>query len=248
MLTDFNANLVKNLPDSYKKTVDSNNFKILEIERITCNDLRKHLWGFYSCEKCGDTIPFGEQICPICGAKGVKVNSGVYDILDINNATGKTLDMYGKRVGQARGLADDEKYLLMIKAKIMRNLSNGSYPSIINALCMTFDCEPSKVLLVDGDEPCTVMVEILPLEVINKAGLTTSQTVSIIKSLLPIGVKLQTFLFEGTFELATSYEDMKVDGNIKGLTDTYENMKNPDAIGGYLGVTAGDEADTTLPI
>ena len=94
MQAEYNENLVKNLPDAYKKTTDSNNFKILEVERLALSDVRASL-------------------------------QEVANILDINNAKGKTLDLYGERVGQARGLADDDKYLLMIKAKLMRNLSNG---------------------------------------------------------------------------------------------------------------------------
>ena len=227
MQAEFNKNLVKNLPDAYKKTPDSNNFKILEIERVVCEDLRaclRQIFNFYA------------------------ETEDQEGILNINNATGKTLDLYGERVGQARGLASDEKYILMIKAKIMRNISNGSYPSILTALCNTFSCDPSQIFFTDGEEPFTVNMAALPLEVINNAGLSSSQTVAIIKSLLPVGISLSSFLFDGTFELATSYDDMTIDGETKGLTDTYENMKNMDAIGGYLGVAAGDEADTLLPI
>ena len=217
MRTEFDSNLVKNLTDAYKKTTDSNNYKILEIGRLGCNDLRASL-------------------------------QEVSDILDINNAKGKTLDMYGERVGQVRGLATDDKYILMIKAKIMRNLSNGSCENVVRAICATLDCEPSQVIIADGDEPFTITLSALPLDVIAKAGLTTSQVVALIKSLLPVGVSLATFLFEGTFELAATEEDMRVDGETKGFTDTEENMREETAIGGYLGVAQGGESDIILPI
>ena len=210
MQAEFNNNLVKNLPDAYKKTTDSNNFKILEVERRTLGDIRNSL-------------------------------QEVNNILDINKATGKTLDLYGERVGQARGLADDNRYLLMIKAKIMRNLSNGSYPSVLAALCATFGCEPSQIYLEDGDEPCTVTIVTLPLEIINKAGLTTSQTVAIIKSLLPVGISLTSFLFDGTFEFGESEDDYDEE---KGFAISETDQ----SIGGYLGATAGDETDILLPI
>lgn len=208
MQAEYNENLVKNLPDAYKKTADSNNFKILEVERLALSDIRSGL-------------------------------QEIADILDINNAKGKTLDLYGERVGQARGLADDDKYILMIKAKLMRNLSNGSYPSIVTALCETFDCEPSQVVITDGDDPFTVNVAALPLGSINKAGLTTTQTVAILKSLLPVGMNLTSFLFDGTFEFGateTEYDETK------GFAD--ENG----TIGGYLGATSSDLTDNTLPI
>ena len=217
MHTHFDSNLVKNLTDAYKKTPDSNNYKILEIGRLACNDLRASL-------------------------------QEVSDILDINNATGKTLDMYGERVGQPRGLATDDKYILMIKAKIMRNLSNGSCESVVRAICATLNCTPSQVVITDGEEPFTISLTALPLDVIAKAGFTTSQIVALIKSMLPVGVSLTTFLFEGTFELAATEADMKVDGDTKGLTDTEANMRNENAIGGYLGTSQGGESDIILPI
>lgn len=248
MQAEYKKNLVKNLPDAYKKTTDSNNFKILEIERKTLEDVRKSLWGYDKCKKCGnEAITQENQNCPVCGSETVRIN-GINDILNIDNAKGKTLDLYGERVGQARGLATDEKYILLIKAKIMRNISNGSYPSILTSLCLTFGCDPSQIYFTDGEEPFTVNMAALPLEVINAAGLTSAQTVAIIKSLLPVGISLSSFVFEGTFEFARSYEDMTIDGDTEGLTDTYENMNNPDAIGGYLGVAAGDEVDEILPI
>ena len=210
MLSDFNSeNHVKNLSDAFLKTAESNNFKILEIERVTCNDLRATL-------------------------------QQVSDILDINNAKGKTLDLYGERVGQVRGLADDDKYLLMIKAKIMQSLSNGSHQSIVNAICLTLNCDPSQVFLVDDEETCTVNIVSLPLEIINKAGLSTSQTVAIVQRMLPVGVSLTSFLFEGTFEFSNNENDYDEE---KGFCDVEGGT-----IGGYLGVTQGDEQDIILPI
>ena len=213
MQAEFKRNLVKNLPDVYKKTTDSNNFKILEVERLSLEYIRERL-------------------------------REIDNILDINNAKGKTLDLYGERVGQARGVAADDKYLLMIKAKIARNLSNGSYPSIISALCQTFDCEPSEIFITDGDKPCTVNVKELPLTVINKAGLTTSQTVAIIKSLLPAGVSLNSFSFEGTFEFGANEYEIGI--NVKGEPCGFYDVEQDK--GGYLGATAGDENDIPLPI
>ena len=210
MQAEFNENLVKNLPDAFKKTTDSNNFKILEIEKRTLADIRTDL-------------------------------QEIDNILDINNARGKTLDLYGERVGQVRGVADDDKYILMIKAKIMRNLSNGSYPSIVNAICETFSCEPSKVYITDGDDPFTVNIVTLPLEVINKAGLSTSQTLAMIKSMLPVGVSLTSFLFDGTFEFGANENDYD-EGKGFAISESDQS------IGGYLGATQGDETDVILPI
>lgn len=213
---DYN-DYVQNLPDCFAKATDSNNYKLLEIARLSIGSLFEDI-------------------------------ESVLNSLDIEQATGKTLDLYGEMLNQPRGYATDAQYKLMIKAKIMRNLSTGDYKSVINAICMTFNCDPSEILIAEKENSRALEIALLPLSVINEAGLTAQQTVKLIERLLPVGVKVESYLFEGTFELATSEEDMKVDGATKGLTDTYENMKNPDAIGGYLGITMGEYSENELPI
>lgn len=209
-MAEFNKeNHALNLPDAYLKTKDSNNYKILEIERYATNDLRKTL----------------EQL---------------NDCLDLNKARGKTLDYYGSTVGQPRGKATDEQYIIMIKAKIMRNLSNGSHSSIVKALCATFSCEPSQVMIKEKDEPCIIEAAILPLDSILKSGLTVSQTEAIVKSMLPVGVSIETFLYEGTFEISATdgvYDEKKGLSDVEGGT-----------MGGILGIVGGIQKDIELPI
>ena len=218
MQAEFNKNLVKNLPDAYKKTKDSNNFKILEVERVACDDLRHGLRQIFNAYA---ETPEEEGI------------------LNINNAKGKTLDLYGARVGQMRGVAEDEKYLLMIKAKIMRNTSNGNHEDIVKALCATFDCEPSLVMLTEGDEPFTVNLTKLPMDRVTNVGLTTSQAKELIESLLPIGVKLASFIIDGTLTFGTDENEYDEDLGFADETQTF---------GGYFGATNSDLSDNTLPI
>lgn len=215
-MKEYQTELVKNLPDVYRKDPDSNNYKFFQIESEAVERTRATL----------------EEI---------------RNILFFENATGKTLDLYGERVGQPRGQAKDDKYLVMIKAKILRNLSNGSYPSVLNAICKTFDCDPSLVKIKEI-EPCVVELETMPFEVINKAGFTTSQAFSIIKSLLPVGVTLANFMFEGTFEFGENEDELD---ETKGFSDVGafpEDENYDEVIGGYLGASIGDENDAELPI
>ncbi len=202
-------NYAKNLPDHYKKTADSNNFKILEVERYAIDTFKQ------------DTID-------------------VYNSLDLSQAYGATLDMYGEMVGQPRGVANDEQYILMIRAKIAQNVSSGDYKSVANAICLTFDCEPSEVYITEKDEPCTVELVVMPLSVINKAGLSTRQTVELVKKLLPVGIFLESFLFEGTFEFSaieTEYNENAGFCNVEG-----------GEIGGYFGLLYGEDEEPILPI
>lgn len=209
-MAEYNAsNHALNLPDAYKKTKDSNNFKILEIERCQVNDFRQTLQQLSDC-------------------------------LDIDNATGKTLDLYGEMVGQPRGLATDDQYLIMIKARIMRTLSNGCYESIMNAICMTFGCSPSLVYIKESEQPCVVEAVSLPLDIIMRSGLTVSQTNEIVRRMLPVGVRLETSLFEGTFEFAENEGEYDEEA---GFNDVENGT-----MGGYFGALGEDKNETILPI
>lgn len=210
-MAEFNFdNLAKNLPDCYKKNKDSNNYKILEIERIAGAELRKCL-------------------------------NEIAVILDIENATGATLDAYGERYGQSRGIATDEQYRVMIKSKITRSLSSGSYIDVLNAICATFGCTFDDVTLTELSEPMAVALEKAPLEAIAKAGFTSSQAYQIIKSLLPTGVTLTSVLFEGTFEFSDIDNEYDEDAG-------FAISEADQSIGGFLGATEGELSDDILPI
>lgn len=208
MITQFNRdNYAKNLPDAFRKTKESNNAKILEIEKSALDKLR-------------ETI------------------SAVYDSLDIDKATGKSLDLFGDMVGQNRGTATDEQYRAMIKSKICRNLANADHNSIINAICVVFSCEPSDVLLVEAEEPCVVTLEKVPYAALAASNIDSVTATKIIAGLMPAGVRLESLNFAGTFEFAataTEYDAEKGFGNIE------------QTIGGYLGLLSDSEG-TDLPV
>lgn len=202
-------NHANNLPDYYKKSEASNNYKILAVEKFPIDNFETDL-------------------------------SNVFKSLDLDSANGKTLDLYGEMLEQPRGTATDEQYILMIRSKIMRNLSGGDYPSVLNAICNTFKCEPSQVCIVEKDDPCTVELVVMPLDIINKAGMTTKQTVAMIQRLLPVGITLESYLFEGTFSFSnseTEYNETAGFCDIEGGT-----------IGGFFGILYGEDNEPILPI
>lgn len=202
------TNHAKNLPDTYRKDVNSNNYKILETERDACEVLRKTL-------------------------------NEVYGILDIDNATGETLDMYGERIGQPRGNTTDEQYIILLKAKIMRNLANGSYKGVCGAICATFGCDNTALKLEESDNPCTIKATVFPVSEINAAGFTAAQALAIIKSLLPVCVTLEPIVVDGTFEFA---DDEGIIDDAAGFTDVEGGE-----IGGTFGWIYGGEG-SALPI
>ncbi len=211
-MAEFNFdNLAKNLPDCYKKDEKSNNYKILEIERMAGVELRSCL-------------------------------NGIAEILNIENATGAVLDAYGERFGQPRGKATDAQYRIMIKSRIAKTLSSGSYKDIVDVICFAFNCTTDDVLFVESPIiPMSVSLEQLPLTAINQSGFTTVQAYQLIKSMMPVGVELQSVLFEGTFEFAETENEYDESAGF-AINETDQS------IGGYLGGAASDASENPLPI
>lgn len=160
--------------------------------------------------------------------------------LDIEQADTYTLDLYGDMVGQKRGLATDEQYLILIKTKIARNRCSGNYSSIVDTVCRILNCSPSEVAFEEQEEPCTIIVKEIPLERIIHADLTPSQFTKILKSLLPVGITLEASVYDGTFSFA--------DSENVASTDSGFCQSEGDTSGGYFGVLSGEENETILPI
>ena len=207
---DFKSVYVDNLPDAYRKDTDSNNYKILNIQKIEIDGIKE------------DT-------------------EDVYNTLDLDQATGKTLDLYGDMLGQARGFATDDQYRVMIKAKIVRNLMTGSLDSIINAGCLMFGCDPSEMHIVEDESPASVKIISLPYRVINYVGLSASQVVELIIKLVPVGITVKSAELQGTFEFGTT--DSEYDEE-KGFAISEADQ----SIGGYLGYIYSSESEQPLPI
>ena len=164
----------------------------------------------------------------------------IAEMFDIDKATGATLDLYGKRFGQPRGKATDAQYRLMIKSKIVRGLSSGSYKDIVDSICYTFDCDKSEVLMIDGEAPASVRVERAPLGAVMKAGFSAKQAEQIVASLLPVTVTLEHISLDGTFEFAEGEGEYD---EARGFAATEDST-----VGGYFGWTEMDEDTDVLPI
>lgn len=164
--------------------------------------------------------------------------NAVYDSIDLDKATGKSLDLYGEMYGQARGAATDEQYRIMIKARINRLFAGSDHDSIVLAISAAFSCDPSEILLVEPEDSCSVRVEHLPFDKLNNSNIDAVTAVQIVSRLIPAGVQLESINFAGTFEFGST--DMEYD-ETAGFAD------DDQTIGGYLGLVA-DEAISTLPV
>lgn len=208
---EFKDVYVDNLPDAYRKSESSNNYKILDISQSAVNLANNDI-------------------------------EDIFESLDLENAYGKTLDLYGEMFNQTRGLASDAQYRVLIKSRIMRNLLNGSYNSMLKAALLIFNCNPEDFFLEESENPATVDLVVLPLASIIHSGFSASQAIQIIKLLVPIGVKVNSINLEGTFEFCDGENDSVYDEN-KGFAISEDDQ----SIGGFLGyLSSGDE--DPLPI
>ncbi|MGG0666977.1 DUF2612 domain-containing protein [Lederbergia citrisecunda] len=114
----------------------------------------------------------------------------------IDNAEGSTLDRIGEDVKQLRGVATDEHYRIALKAKIARNLSDGTMDSIINILSLVLSVPRNTVKIIEkwndvrGREYAAIRLVGIPTASLINAGLTISDFVVIIQSVVAAGVKV----------------------------------------------------------
>ena len=166
----------------------------------------------------------------------------VFKCLDLNQAAGKTLELYGDTLGQRRGLLNDEQYRYMILSQIGRNVVQGDYNSIMRALVLMFGSQMGDITMddleiVEDDRPCVVKLTKFPVFVLVNAGFSSRQAVAMIESLLPICVTLSADNFEGTFEFSDSADEYDIAAGFGDIGQT---------VGGYLGLYLGD--DDKIPV
>lgn len=165
---------------------------------------------------------------------------------DLNQATGTTLDLIGKALGQPRGKATDEVYRILIRARIARNASDGTTDKIIHALALALNTDPTDIKvseLSDGGvyEPATVGLVNLPLDALLNAGMTATQFGILMQRVVAAGVRVASVDLTGTFQLADSATVSVIDGE-KGLSDLTQTT------GGTLSGSFSPEQEIELPI
>lgn len=158
----------------------------------------------------------------------------VKETLNIYTATGKTLDLYGATYSQPRGSMTDEQYRYIILQKVARTQVKGDANSVILALASAFGVDPSAFNIADTENTCEVEVTELPYSVLQHAGLTGGQMTQIIKSLLPVGVRLAPLNLEGTFEFATFADEYDEQAGFGDIDQT---------MGGYFGYLETNNID-----
>lgn len=174
--------------------------------------------------------------------------SDVLNSLDIEQATGATLDLYGQMLGQERGSLNDYQYRLVIKNKIAENMCQGDFNSVLELLSQIFDCDVKDIAI---QEVATNKIDIkrLSLKALSKAGFTGEQAIEMVERILPVCVKVNSANIEGTFEFgdvgyqqieALTYQNLETKTYIDLENGSYDENKGfgniEQTIGGYFGL------------
>jgi hypothetical protein len=184
------------------------------------------------------------KIFEIFAAELDELHTALIDIerfRDIDDASGYTLDRIGKNVEQYRGTAEDNVFRILIKAKIKRNLSDGSIDTIIDILGFILNIpaeEVSVTELWEEGEPAAIKVDV-STEAVNSTGLTLSQFGQLVDLIVAGGVKASVF-FEGTFQFSSNLSNSEMDTDA-GFSDEFQ------VIGGYFGAIYDPGNDQLLP-
>ncbi|MGA4517192.1 hypothetical protein ACPA0F_07880 [Solibacillus silvestris] len=163
-----------------------------------------------------------------------KTNETVMLWRNIDSAEGKTLDNIGSDVRIFRGSATDELYRLLIKAKIIRNLSDSTMDNIIRAIAMALSAQADEIKVTEkwhdeyDPEPLTIKKISMPMSRVIGAGMSDEEFVQVVRHIIAAGIKIEEILLQGTFEFGDENENLY--DPMRGFSDT----NNPET-GGYLG-------------
>ena len=165
------------------------------------------------------------------------------EALDMNIATGETLDLIGDSLLQHRGAMSDDQFRYIIRSRIARNFVGGDYESVLQSIRNVFLSPPQSIVLDDAG-PGEVVITRLPFGELVKAGLSAYQAIELIEALLPVGVRVLAQNFEGTFTTVARYEP----DDAAEKVGCSEAVPEEERTGGYLGFAFGEDENTPIPL
>lgn len=134
---------------------------------------------------------------------------------EIDQAQGTTLDRIGENIVQARGIATDEVYRILLKSKVARNLSKTDINTIVEVLALALDCHVSEIRIEEKymnpnePEPAALSLLCVPIARLNEVGMSPYQFAQIIQKTVAAGVRVAQIDLFGTFILASKRAEVE---------------------------------------
>ena len=201
-------NLAENLPDAFAKDENSNNYKLLNLHKFGTDQMRMVL-------------------------------AQISESMTIGGADGHALDdVHGGRVNLARGSWNDDAYKIRLRAKTMQNITDGSFPKMVEALAYILQIDPSEIKIYECDDANAVIIADISLLALDNAGIPFKDIVPMVERLLPVNVHVREYGFSGTLEFTGALD---YDGYGAGHDEAHDydedrgfGSMNSD-VGGYFG-------------
>lgn len=119
--------------------------------------------------------------------------NAIYNSLDIWQATGKTLDLYGEMYNAHREDMSDDQYRMLILLRLARNRANSDQNSIVSTLASILGVPVETFWLSDSETSGNVDVNALPYNVLSESGIKAKRVCIELKSLLGAGIGIGKF-------------------------------------------------------
>ena len=188
---DFAANL----PDAFRKDKDSNNYKLLQIEKYIYDKIYNMLYSV-------------DNVLDIDNTTGKALD-----------------EIWGSRLNLKRGALNDTQYRIRLKARIAQSLSDGSRDSVANALAYVLSSTADRIKLkCDDIKINTINIVDIPMALLTEAKFSADEITQMVEDLLAVGIHVSQANFSGTFEFAeneTTYDESKGFANDAGTIGGY---------------------------
>lgn len=131
---------------------------------------------------------------------------------NIDNARGLVLDRYGANFGVNRLGADDRYYRLMIKVKLLSQLSGGDLNTMLNAAAALFEIPVEKITLNELF-PAKIGIDINEADLMKETIENASDIAVLLKRILAAGIAMITTLYSyresrGSVRISTALFDL----------------------------------------
>ncbi len=173
---------IKNLPDAFEKDKDSNNYKLLQIQKKSSDKILQVLQDMLD---------------------AFNIDNAYGATLDL---------WFGEKFGLKRGQMSDEQYRIRLKGKQMQNTTDGSFPKLVKALAFILQCDKKDIHIVASERTNSIIVKDLPIDIMRNAGFTINQINEQIIQLLSVGVYVSEFAYTHDVIKSDIYTGAKVVG------------------------------------
>ncbi|MEK4640338.1 DUF2612 domain-containing protein [Bacillus sp. FSL W8-0519] len=147
----------------------------------------------------------------------------IHDWRDIDQVEGVTLDYIGRNIGQDRMGFDDDTFRGLIKARIIRNNSDGTIPTILRFLSFILGVEKNHIRIREkwkAGEPVGLYIEI-DMEFVLNLGIAVEDFGYIVNELVVCGVHADIY-FVGSFMFSDYEDEIQID-SVSGLGQFVSN-------------------------